>query len=197
MQINNAKDCFECRLGCDPMSYRAQIVSNMDATGWLDAGEYSLFHLCEIVQATLTRASSVARRNRVVFWQCVHPDYFVVYHDRKNDGHPQARTIAPRLSVKYKRTSDIGKLAEIFVVLVISSFALADGPDGFYELYRLNPLDHLETELVLDPEPQWRAMQLSERLKIHFVGEQALRVAEIRNRVTVVVLASSRPSPNE
>jgi hypothetical protein len=39
----------------------------------------------------------------------------------------------PRLSVKHKRTSDISKLAEIFVVLVISSFALADGLDAFYE----------------------------------------------------------------
>lgn len=157
--------------------------------GWMPENT-RFFISVKLLQATLTRASALARRNRVVSWQWVHPDYFVVDHDRKSDGHPQARTIVPRLSVKHKRTSDIGKLAEIFVVLVISSFALADGPDGFYELYRLNPLDHLETELVLDPEPQWRAMQLSERLKIHFVGEQALRVPEIRNRVTVVVLAS-------
>jgi hypothetical protein len=45
MQVNNAKDGFEFRLGRDPMSNRTQIISNMDATCRLDAGEYSLFHV--------------------------------------------------------------------------------------------------------------------------------------------------------
>jgi len=101
------------------MSYRTQIVSNVDAACWLDTREYSLHPVWKSLQVTLTRASALVRTNLAS-----RPDSLRHSHHSRS---------MPRLSVKHKRTSDISKLAEIFVVLVISSFALADGLDAFDE----------------------------------------------------------------
>ncbi len=46
--------------------------------------------------------------------------------------------------------SDVGQLAEVLVVFGKTTFTLADRPDAFDELDRLDPLDHFEAELILD-----------------------------------------------
>src|SRR5512140_904300 len=74
------------------------------------------------------------------------------YSSALQDGH--ARPAPP---------SDIGQLAEVLVVLGIAAFALADQTDALNELDRRDPLDHLEAELIFDPKPQRRPVQLLER----------------------------------
>src|SRR5581483_1183036 len=67
-------------------------------------------------------------------------------------------------------SSDVGQLAEVFVVLVVAALPLADGLATLDEFDRPNPLHHLEAELVLDPQPQRRPVQLAQRLVIHLVS---------------------------
>ena len=50
MQINNAVKTLVFFLKSNPVFYRAQIVSNMELTGWLSAAKYSLFHKLDGVQ---------------------------------------------------------------------------------------------------------------------------------------------------
>ena len=61
------------------------------------------------------------------------------------------------------------------------------------ELDRPNPLDHLEAELILDPEPEWRAVLLVQRLEVHLVGQEALGMPEGLERVAVVVVPAFEP----
>jgi len=60
------------------------------------------------------------------------------------------------------------------MVLGITPFALMDRPDMLRELDRLDPFDHFEAELILDPQPQRRSMQVAERFVVHFVRQQGL-----------------------
>jgi hypothetical protein len=49
--------------------------------------------------------------------------------------------------------SDIGQFAEELMVLVVAALPLAEGVVALGELDSPDPLDHLEAELVLDPQP--------------------------------------------
>src|SRR5262249_8281249 len=53
-----------------------------------------------------------------------------------------------RLLRRLATGSDIGHLAEVFVVLIVAALALADGRICLDELDGTDPLDHLEAELV-------------------------------------------------
>src|SRR5271157_302541 len=89
--------------------------------------------------------------------------------------------------------SDVGQLTEVLMVLAVTSFSFAEGPVALDELDRPDPLDHLEAELVLDPQPQGGAVQRTQRLVVHLVGQQCLGVHEVRERVAVV--AGPPPGP--
>src|SRR5262249_1062724 len=91
--------------------------------------------------------------------------------------------------------SDVRQLAEVLMVLVVAALPLAEGLVALAELDLPDPLDHLEAELVLDPQPQGRPVQRLERLAVHLVGQQRLGVHEVLQRVAVVLLAPPPPSP--
>src|SRR5437764_538113 len=88
---------------------------------------------------------------------------------------------------KYPKESDVGQLAEVLVVLGEPAFTLADRPDSSDELDRLDPFDHLEAELILDTQSQWRSVQMIERLVVHLVRQQCLRVQCVLDREVVVI----------
>jgi hypothetical protein len=57
--------------------------------------------------------------------------------------------------------SDVGQLAKILVVLGKPTLTLADRLDVLDEFDRLEPLDHLEAELILDTQPQRRPVRIA------------------------------------
>src|SRR5262249_40294911 len=59
----------------------------------------------------------------------------------------------------------------VFVVLILAAEAQTDGLLVDHELDRLDPLDHLVTQLILDPKPERSAVDYAERLVIHLVGQ--------------------------
>src|SRR6478672_1032449 len=95
-------------------------------------------------------------------------------------------SLTPLIS-EHPQESDVGQLAEVFVVLGEPAVTLADRPDSPDELDRLNPLDHLEAELILDTQSQWRSVQVIERLVVHLVRQQGLRVQGVLEREVVVI----------
>src|SRR5215472_8973955 len=101
----------------------------------------------------------------------------LVYHRRLEIvlSRTDWRGCGARGGVATPPTSNVGHLAEVFVVLVVAALALADGRIRRDELDGTDPLDHLEAELVFDPYPQGRAVDIVERLVIHFVGQEAVR----------------------
>src|SRR6516225_3794380 len=62
----------------------------------------------------------------------------------------------------------------VFVILILAAVAQTDGLLVDHELDGLDPLDHLVTQLILDPEPERGAVDQGERLVIHFVCQDAL-----------------------
>ena len=76
------------------------------------------------------------------------------------------------------------------MVLGVAAFALVDRLDVLDELDRLDPLDHLEAELILDTQPQRGSVQMIERLVVHLVRQQCLRVQSVLDREAVVILAA-------
>src|SRR5581483_9758877 len=66
----------------------------------------------------------------------------------------------PQRAAPQTHCLDVGHLAEVLVILGVTTLALLDQVNVFNELDRLDPLDHLEAELVLDPKPQRRPVQL-------------------------------------
>ena len=107
--------------------------------------------------------------------------------ERQIDPNGQSNTMFSALG---RNLSNIGELAEILVIFIVSSLPLAYARDAFHKFDRTDPFDHLEPELVFYPKPQGRAMQFAERFKIHLVGEQTLWMLEIGKRMTVVVQAA-------
>src|ERR1035437_8971394 len=86
--------------------------------------------------------------------------------------------------------SDTSLLAEVLVVLGVAAFALVDRPHTLDELDRLDPFDHLEAELILDPKPQRRPVQMVQRLVVHLVSQQSLWMQSVLDREAVVILAA-------
>src|SRR5256885_12972050 len=86
--------------------------------------------------------------------------------------------------------SEVGQLAEVLGALVVATFALVNRRDAFNERKCLDPFDHLEAELVLDPQAQQRPVQMRERLVVHLVGQQGLQVYGVLDREAVVELAA-------
>src|ERR1043166_6472939 len=85
---------------------------------------------------------------------------------------------------------DIGQFAKILVVLGEAAFTLAKRMGVLDKLDRPEPLDHFETKLILDTQSQRRSVQIVERLIIHLVSQQGLRVHSVLNREVVVILNS-------
>src|SRR5262245_27739006 len=77
----------------------------------------------------------------------------------------------------------------VVVVLILAAVALADGFLADHELDGLDPLDHLVTELILDPKPERSAVNDGEPLIIHLVGQDALGMERILERLRVIVWA--------
>ena len=57
--------------------------------------------------------------------------------------------------------SNVRQQIEVLVILVLAAVALADLLVGVDELDPLDPLDHLVAELVLDAQPQRRAVDVA------------------------------------
>ena len=72
--------------------------------------------------------------------------------------------------------SDARLLAEILIVLPPSALAFADVCVSLDELDGANVLDHRETELCLHAQAERRSVIDRERLTIHFVGKNGLRI---------------------
>src|SRR5262249_34266068 len=75
----------------------------------------------------------------------------------------------------------------VFVILVLAAEALTDGFLVDRKLDGLDPLDHLVTQLILDPESERGAVDEGERLIIHLVCENALGVERIPKGLRVIV----------
>ena len=88
-------------------------------------------------------------------------------------GHCRRRQTSSSVFEPYLRPSqpesDVGQLAEVLVVLREAAFTLADRADVLNELDRLNPLYHLEAELILDTQSQRSPVEMIERLGVHLV----------------------------
>src|SRR5665213_635104 len=82
----------------------------------------------------------------------------------------------------------------VLVVAALSGVALREVVD---ELDLADPLDMFEAELVLDPQTQRPAVQDREALIVHLVGQQALGVTQILNRVGVVIAPTSLAPSSE
>jgi hypothetical protein len=64
----------------------------------------------------------------------------------------------------------------VFAVAALPSVAFIEVVN---ELDLTDPFDLFETQLILDPEAQWSAVQDGEAIAIHFVCQQTLRVEKI------------------
>src|SRR5262249_8654696 len=77
----------------------------------------------------------------------------------------------------------------VFVILILAAIALADGLLVDHELDGLDPLDHLVTQLILDPESERSAVDYSERLIIHLICQDTLGMKRILEGLRVIVWA--------
>src|SRR6516225_3204751 len=77
----------------------------------------------------------------------------------------------------------------VFVVLILATEALTDGLLVDHKLDGLDPLDHLVTQLILDPESERGAVDQAERLVIHLVRQDALGMERILEGLRVIVRA--------
>src|SRR5215469_12012535 len=75
----------------------------------------------------------------------------------------------------------------VFVILILATEALTDRLLVDHELDGLDPLDHLVTQLILDPESERGAVDQAERLVIHLVCQDALGVERIPEGLRVIV----------
>jgi len=66
--------------------------------------------------------------------------------------------LRPEREMNRDLASDIGQQVEVFVVLVLTTFPVAQQLLRFDELDTLDPFDHLVAKLVLDSQPQRRAI---------------------------------------
>lgn len=67
----------------------------------------------------------------------------------------------------YRDHLDVREQIEVFVILVFTALAEADGLLRFDEFNPLDPLHHFVTKLVFNPQPQWSAIHFGQRLAIH------------------------------
>lgn len=58
------------------------------------------------------------------------------------------------------------------------------------EFDRSDPFNHLISQLVLYPQPQWCPMLGSQRLIVHFPGQDASRLQTVVQRMGIIVYAS-------
>src|SRR5262249_17937548 len=86
--------------------------------------------------------------------------------------------------------SNIRDQVEVFIILVLAAVALAHVLDPGDELDRLDPLDHLVAELVLDPQAQGSPVDPVERPAVHLVGDDALRVKHVGHAMAIVVFTA-------
>src|SRR5579884_1209993 len=76
------------------------------------------------------------------------------------------------------------------MVRVVPAVALVDVAVAVDEFNGLEPLDHLEAELVFHPQPERGPMDFVEWLEIHFIGQYRLRMAHVLDGMAVVVLTA-------
>lgn len=62
-------------------------------------------------------------------------------------------------TVSVRQTLNIGKFAEVLIILVVTALPFAEVPHIIDELDRSDPFHHLEAELAFDPQPERDAMQ--------------------------------------
>ncbi len=79
------------------------------------------------------------------------------------------------------------------MIFVISTLAGAQVPEIAHKLDRLDPFDHLESQLVLAAQSEWSAMQKVERLSVHLIGKDGQLMAHVSHGVNIVVNAALRP----
>src|SRR5262249_28771750 len=82
--------------------------------------------------------------------------------------------------------------AVVFVVLVESPLARSDLRERLDEEDGLHPLHLLEAQLELVAKTNRRAMELWQRLTVHLVRENGLRMAHVPDFVDVVVKPTAR-----
>src|SRR6516165_785663 len=75
----------------------------------------------------------------------------------------------------------------VFVILILAAEAQTDRLLVDHKLDGLDPLDHLVTQLILDPKPERSAVDQGERLIIHLVCQDALGVERILEGLRVIV----------
>lgn len=73
------------------------------------------------------------------------------------------------------------------MVLVVASFACTEVGEVINKFDGSDPFDHLETELILATQPQWRTMKDAKWRPIHLIGEDRQRVAHIFDGMNIVV----------
>lgn len=56
--------------------------------------------------------------------------------------------------------SDVRQKIKVFVILIFSTFSLAQLFFRVDEFNAFDPLDHLVTQLILDAQPEWRTIHL-------------------------------------
>ena len=78
-------------------------------------------------------------------------------------------TLRRRLDAWRSGNSYVWNKVVVFVVLILAAEAQTDGLLVDHELDGLDPLDHLVTQLILDPKPERSAVDQGERLRIHLV----------------------------
>src|SRR6185312_16704649 len=78
------------------------------------------------------------------------------------------------------------------MILVIAALSRAEVGEVPNKLDRRDPLDHLEAQLVLTPQPQRRAMEDAHRRPVHFVGENGQSMPHVAKLVNVVIAAARR-----
>src|SRR5262249_58370574 len=106
-----------------------------------------------------------------------HPEWGRSHRHLRRDTH---RTVP----------SDRHAIAVELVVLVVATLPRAQVAEALDELDGLNPFHLLEAQLKLVAEPQWRTVQLIERLAVHLVSEERLMVLHVFNVVHIVVASA-------
>ena len=89
---------------------------------------------------------------------------------RDNTRAPPSNHYPPTLpgsALSVVKPSDVRQKIEVFVILVLSAFSLAQVLLRLDKFNALDPLDHLVAKLILNAQPQRSAINLGKRLPVH------------------------------
>src|SRR5437660_3194342 len=83
--------------------------------------------------------------------------------------------------------SNVRQYIEVFVIFVFSSLAEPDLLFRFDEFDAFDPLDHLVSKLILNPQPKRRSIYFRKRLAVHLESDKALRLENILDQLRIVI----------